>query len=99
LSLVFGGKSKKAKSCPNPDDKKPARKNEPQAILHNASYTTACFQRYDCIFGCRITGIMYFGLKPNSPDARPLRYDPIILPLHSGILMAAHKTTKKEKQR
>jgi hypothetical protein len=39
---------------------------------------------------------MYFGLKPNSPYARPLRYNPIILPLHSGILMAARKTTKKK---
>jgi len=97
--LVYSGKSKKAKSCPDPKKKKPARKNVPQAILHNASYTTACFQRYDWIFGCHITGIMYFGLKPNSRTVCPLRYNPIMLPLQTGILMTAHKTTKKEKQR
>jgi len=45
IEWIFSSKSKKAKSCPNPDDKKPARKNVPQAILHNASYTTASFQR------------------------------------------------------
>jgi len=97
--LVYSGKSKKAKSCPDPKNKKPARKNVPQAILHNASYTTACFQRYDWIFGCHITGIMYFGLKPNSRTACLLHYHPIILPLQTNILIAAHKTTKKEKQR
>jgi hypothetical protein len=39
---------------------------------------------------------MYFGLKPNSHAARPLHYNPTILPLHTGILMAAHKPQKKK---
>jgi len=42
---------------------------------------------------------MYFGLKPNSRAASPLRFHPIILPLQTGILITAHKTTKKEQQR